>query len=82
MARQTLEKDIEMLEKLVSKPKKQVAEEYKLTDKGLDSWLHRIRVRRKEGRWYENKILSIIKRNSRLKKILLSAQYEEDEDYF
>jgi len=80
MVRQTLERDIDMLEKLAVTEKKAIANEYHLTLRGLDSWLHRIRERRREFQWYINKILAIERRNPRLRKILLSAKMEKEEE--
>jgi len=80
MIRKTLRRDIEMLQKLLIKEKKIVAEEYGLSLRGLDSWLHRIRERRRQFQWYLNKILAIEKRNPRMKKILLSAKLERYEE--
>ena len=69
-----------MLQKLSEMEKKMVAEEYGLTLRGIDSWLHRIRERRREFQWYLNSLLAIERRNPRMKKILLSAKLEEDEE--
>lgn len=74
--RDTLAKDLEMLKTLAVTEKKAVALKYHLTVSGLNSWLHRIRERRREAREYINTILSIETRNPRLKKILLSAREE------
>jgi hypothetical protein len=74
MTRKTLVRDIEMLELLAVKEKGLVAAHFKLTLRGLDSWLHRIRERRREFQWYMNNILNVEKRNARLKKILLSSK--------
>lgn len=74
MTRKTLARDIEMIQLLAVKEKGIVAGQYKLTLRGLDSWLHRIRERRREFQWYINNILNIEKRNARLKKILLSSK--------
>jgi len=70
-----------MLKLLAIQSKKIVAEHYGLTVQGLDSWLHRIRERRRQFRWYLNKILSVERRDPRMKKILLSAKLEEEEEY-
>lgn len=74
MPRKTLSRDIEMLMSLGVKEKGLVAQHYKMTLRGLDSWLHRIRERRREFQWYLNNMLNIEKRNARMKKILLSAK--------
>ena len=74
MPRKTLSRDIEMLMLLGVKEKGLVAQHYKITLRGLDSWLHRIRERRREFQWYINNMLNIEKRNARMKKILLSAK--------
>lgn len=74
MARRTLKHDIEMLELLGVQEKGLVATKFKLTIRGLDSWLHRIRERRRDCQWYINNILNLEKRNARLKKILLSSK--------
>jgi hypothetical protein len=79
LVRKTLKRDIEMLERLTVTQKNQVAKEFDLTLRGLDSWLHRIRERREELSWYFNMITSLEKRNSRLHKILLSAKLDEEE---
>jgi len=71
-----------MLRDLAVMEKKMVAEKYGLTLRGLDSWLHRIRERRREYTWYLNNILNIEKRNPRMKKILLSAKLEEEEEEY
>jgi len=76
MVRKCLKRDIEMLQKLLVKEKKIVAQEYGLTLRGIDSWLHRIRERRREFQWYLNNLYAIEKRDPRMKKILLSAKKE------
>ena len=80
----THKRDMEMLKLLSSQEKKTVAQQYNLTLRGLDSWLHRIRERRREYQWYNNNILNFEKRRMRMKKILLSAklpeQYNEETD--
>lgn len=81
MVRQTLRKDIKMLQALAVAEKKIIASEYHLTMRGLDSWLHRIRERRKDNRWYENNLLAIERRNPRMRKILLSAKLPEEEEW-
>jgi hypothetical protein len=86
MVRETLARDIEMLQFLAVQEKGLVAAHYKLTLRGLDSWLHRIRERRRDFQWWINNILSLEKRNARLKKILLSSKIpdhllgEKDDD--
>jgi hypothetical protein len=88
-SRKTFKRDLQMLRELSVKQKPIVAQQYKLTLRGLDSWLHRIRTRRKECQWYINNILDLEKRNERMKKILLSskipdsilvAQQEQDKE--
>ena len=68
-----------MLEQLALRSKSEVANEWHLTLRGLDSWLHRIRQRRKESMWYMDRILRIERRSSRMQKILLSAELVEEE---
>jgi len=81
MVRKTLKRDMEMLELLAVTDKKIVAETFELTLRGLDSWLHRIRERRREFRWYLNKMLGLEKRNARMRKILLSGKLKiEDQE--
>jgi len=76
--RDTLAKDIEMLTFLAISTKQAVATKYKLTMGALDSWLHRIRERRREARQYINSILAVENRNPRLRKTLLSAREGEE----
>ena len=78
MVRKTLSHDIEMLKLLAVLEKKAVAQKYELTPNGLDAWLTRIRRRRIDARWYENSILNLEKRDSRMRKILLSDRIGVD----
>lgn len=77
--RDCLERDLDMLEMLSVATKEAIRLKFALTKRGFDSWLHRIRERRRESRIYLNKILSLEKRNPRLRKILASAS-EQDLD--
>ena len=77
-----MKSDLEMIELLAQTTNKsRIAEHFGIQLASVDSWLHRIRERRRENRIYENRILSLEKRNPHLKKILLSAKpYEMDEE--
>lgn len=83
MVRKALLRDIKMVEALTTASKPLVAQRFNLTLRGLDSWLYRIRERRREFRWYENNLLSLEKRNPRIKKALMSVkpsiEVEEEE---
>jgi hypothetical protein len=77
--RKTLERDIQMVEMLKVMSKEQVAQKFGITMRGLDAWLTRLRRRRMDGRKYENQLLNLERRDARLKKILISAKYDEPE---
>jgi len=78
---ETHKRDIEMLKMLVTQEKRAVAAHYNLTLRGLDSWLHRIRERRREYQSYVNNILNFEKtRGGRMKKMLLSAQLPKKQE--
>ena len=85
--RKTLERDLDMIGMLSRSKKEVVALHYgKLLGwesgdetNNLNQWLYRIRNRRADFREYINRVLSLEKRNPRLKKILLSAS-ENDLD--
>lgn len=77
--RKTLDRDLEMLKQLATTHKQQIATDYGLTLRGLDSWIFRIRERRREYRQYLNSLLAIERRNPRMRKMLLSTKLEKEE---
>lgn len=67
-----------MLEILAVSTKEVTAQKFGITTIGLNSWLYRIRERRRESRYYLNKILSLEKRNAHLRKSLLPSKADEE----
>ena len=80
MARKSYKRDIEMLERLAKVSRQEVAKEFHLTLGGLNSWISRIRDRRKEVLWYGGMLASLERQSDRMQKILLSAKLEEAEE--
>ena len=74
------ERDIEMLRAICEKERSLVAEQFSISVDALNQWIHRVRLRKRNYRWYLNNVTIIEKRCPHVKRTLLPTKRRRKKD--